>query len=170
MNISKTILPLLLVVASISACGARSTGAKENNDKKEINKVDKTSKANKVYTISLTKEEFLKKVVDYKGNPNEWLYIGDKPAIIDFWAEWCVYCRKLAPVLEELAKEYEGQIYVYKVNTDQEKEIATTFGIRSLPTLLFAPKEGTPQVVQGAIPKEEIKKIIDEVLLKISNQ
>lgn len=168
MKISKTILPLLLVVASMTACGARSTGVKNNNDKKESTAEDKTKKENKTYTISLTKEEFLKRVVDYKGNPDEWLYIGDKPAIIDFWAEWCVYCRKLAPVLEELAKEYEGQIYVYKVNTEEEREIAATFGIKSLPTLLFAPIDDTPQVIQGAIPKAELKKIIDEVLLKKS--
>jgi len=170
MNISKTILPLLLVVVSMTACGARSSGVKENNETKEINKSDKTKKTNKVYTIALTKEEFLKKVVDYKSNPDEWLYIGDKPAIIDFWAEWCVYCRKLAPVLEELAQEYDGQIYIYKVNTEEEREIAATFGITSLPTLLFAPKEGTPQIIQGAVPKEELKKIIDEVLLKKKKQ
>jgi len=170
MNISKTILPLLLVVISMTACGARSSGVIENNDTKEVSKTDKTKKTNKVYTIALTKEEFRKKVVDYKGNPDEWLYIGDKPAIVDFWAEWCVYCRKLAPVLEELAKEYDGQIYIYKVNTEEEREIATTFGINSLPTLLFAPKEGTPQSIQGAVPKEELKKIIDEVLLKKKKQ
>ena len=168
MNISKTILPLLLVVVSMTACGARTTGVKENNEAKVSNNKENNTKADKVYTITLTKEEFLKKVVDYKGNPDEWLYIGDKPAIIDFWAEWCVYCRKLAPVLEELAKEYNGQIYIYKVNTEEEREIATTFGIRSLPTLLFAPMEGTPQVIQGAVPKADLKKMIEEVLLKSS--
>ena len=159
MKIFKTILPLFVIVMSVAACGARSTGVKENNGIKD-----------KTYTISLTTEEFLKKVADFKGNPDAWIYIGDKPAIIDFWAEWCVYCRKLSPVLEELAKEYEGQIYVYKVNTEEEKEIATTFGIRSLPTLLFVPLGDTPQVIQGAIPKGELKKIIDEVLLKKNKQ
>ncbi|MFA6769893.1 MAG: thioredoxin [Bacteroidales bacterium] len=166
----KTILPILLIVASMTACGARSTEVKGNDGTKGSSKLDETKKANKTYTISLTKEEFLNKVVDYKGNPNEWLYIGDKPAIIDFWAEWCSYCRKLAPVLEELAKEYEGQIYVYKVNTDQEKEIATAFGIRSLPTLFFAPIDGTPKVIEGAVPKTQIKKIIEEILLNETEQ
>ncbi len=165
MKIFKTILPLLLVVMSVAACGARSTGVKDkNNTEKDI----KVNKEKKTYTISLTKEEFRKKVVDYKGNPEEWLFIGDKPVIVDFWAEWCSYCRKLAPVLEELAKEYEGQIYIYKVNTDQEKEIAATFGIRSLPTLLFAPIDGEPKVIQGALPKIELKKIIEEILLNKS--
>lgn len=170
MKILRTILPLLLIVISVASCGARSTRVSDKNDLKENFDSDKSIKSDKTYTISLTTEEFIKKVVDYKGNPNEWLYIGDKPAIIDFWAEWCVYCRKLAPVLEELAKEYEGQIYIYKVNTEKEKGIASTFGIRSLPTLLFAPIGDTPQVIQGAVPKEELRKIIEEVLLKINKQ
>lgn len=164
----KIILPLLLVASAITACGASSSKAEDTNDTNKRDSAIESKKVDKTYTISLTKEEFLKKVVDYRSNPDEWLYIGDKPAIVDFWAEWCVYCRKLAPVLEELAKEYEGQIYIYKVNTEQEKEIASTFGIRSLPTLLFAPIGDTPQVIQGAAPKAELKKIIDEVLLKKS--
>lgn len=164
----KIILPHLLIVAAITACGASSSKAEDTNDTNKIDNAIESKKVDKTYTISLTKEEFLKKVVDYRSNPDEWLYIGDKPAIVDFWAEWCVYCRKLAPVLEELAKEYEGQIYIYKVNTEQEKEIASTFGIRSLPTLLFAPIDDTPQVIQGAVPKAELKKMIEEVLLKKS--
>ena len=90
-------------------------------------------------TIHLTKEEFLKKVVDYEKNPTEWKYLGDKPAIIDFYADWCAPCKMIAPVLEELAEEYAGEIYIYKINTEIEQELAGAFGIRSIPTLLFVP-------------------------------
>jgi len=146
MKILKNIIPLLIIIATTAACGAN------NSDKK--------------YTIELTQQEFLKKVTDFKGNPTEWKYLGDKPAIIDFYADWCVYCKKLAPVLEELAKEYDGKIYIYKVNTDKEREIATVFGIRSLPTLLFVPMGQDPQVAQGAVPKDQLKNFIDSVLIK----
>ena len=117
-------------------------------------------------TIHLTKDEFITKVANYEANPTEWKYLGDKPAIIDFYADWCVYCRKLAPVLEELAAEYDGKIYIYKVDTEKEREIAAAFGVRALPTLLFIPLNGDPQVAQGAVPKEDLKRFIDSVLLK----
>ncbi len=157
MKFVKIIFPAFLMLAMVTACGA---GNSKTGDKS-----DKEKSSAKTYTISLDTDEFLKKVADFKNNPQEWKYLGDKPAIIDFWAEWCSYCRKLSPVLEELAKEYEGQIYIYKVNTDQEREIATAFGIRALPTLLFIPQGEDPQVAQGALPKEELRKIIETVLL-----
>jgi thioredoxin len=157
MKFVKIIFPAFLMLAMVTACGA---GNSKTGDKS-----DKEKSSAKTYTISLDTDGFLKKVADFKNNPQEWKYLGDKPAIIDFWAEWCSYCRKLSPVLEELAKEYEGQIYIYKVNTDQEREIATAFGIRALPTLLFIPQGEDPQVAQGALPKEELRKIIETVLL-----
>ncbi len=116
-------------------------------------------------TIHLTKEEFLNKVANYEANPNEWKYLGDKPAIIDFYADWCGPCKMIAPILEELAKEYDGKIYVYKVNTEQEQELAGAFGIRSIPSLLFVPMEGSPQMAMGALPKNSFKEAIDTVLL-----
>ena len=117
-------------------------------------------------TIHLTKAEFLKKVVDFENNPTEWKYLGDKPAIIDFYADWCGPCKAVAPVLEELAKEYDGQIYIYKIDTEREQELAGAFAIRSIPTLLFIPMGENPQMAQGALPKSELKKVIEEVLLK----
>lgn len=119
----------------------------------------------KMTTINLTKEEFLNKVMDYENNPKEWKYKGDKPAIIDFYASWCGPCKMLAPVLEELAKEYEGQIYIYKVDTEAEEELSRAFGIRSIPTMLFVPMNGQPMMTQGALPKAELDKIIKERLL-----
>ena len=115
--------------------------------------------------LSLDKAGFLKKVMDYETNPTEWKYLGDKPAIIDFYATWCGPCRQIAPVLEELAKEYAGRIYIYKIDTDKERELAAAFGIRSIPSLLFIPMKGQPQMGQGALPKSTLKEAIDTFLL-----
>lgn len=116
--------------------------------------------------VHLTKAEFLKKVVDYENNVNEWKYLGDKPAIIDFYADWCGPCKRLSPILEEIAAEYEGEVIIYKVNVDNERDIATAFGIRSLPTLFFVPKQGNPSVVEGFLPKEELYKAMNATILK----
>lgn len=130
------------------------------------NESSKTSKTNSTMnTISLTKEEFLKRVVNYEATPTEWKYLGDKPCIIDFYASWCGPCKQIAPVLEELAKEYDGQIYIYKIDTEKERELASAFGIQSIPTLLFCPMNGDPQLVQGAMPKSGFEQAIKEVLL-----
>lgn len=115
-------------------------------------------------TIQLTKEEFIKKVMDYRNNPSEWKYIGDKPAIIDFYASWCSPCRMVAPIMEDLAEEYEGKIYVYKVDTDKEQELAQLFGIHSIPSILFIPMDGKPVMKQGAMPKAMFKADIKDIL------
>lgn len=117
-------------------------------------------------TVHLTKAEFLKKVVDYENNVNEWKYLGDKPAIIDFYANWCGPCKRLSPILEEIAAEYDGEVIIYKVNVDEERDIATAFGIRSLPTLFFVPTQGNPSVVEGFMPKEELYKAMNVTILK----
>lgn len=129
---------------------------------------NKTSETGKV--IKLNKEEFLKKVFNYEKSSHEWKYEGNKPAIIDFYADWCGPCRKVAPVLEELAKEYDGKIVVYKVDTEKDKELAQKFGIQSLPSLLFVPMNGKPQMAVGAIPKDDLKKAIDEFLLGVDKK
>lgn len=114
--------------------------------------------------IQLTKADFLKRVVNYETNPTEWNYLGDKPAIIDFYADWCGPCKQIAPVLEELAGEYEGKMYVYKIDTEAEQELAAAFGIQSIPTLLFVPMYDKPQMAQGALPKSTLKDVIANVL------
>ena len=119
-----------------------------------------------VKAVSITKAEFLKKVANYEANPTEWKYLGDKPCIVDFYTTWCGPCKRLAPIMDELAKEYEGEIYIYKVDTDKEQELAAVFGIRSIPTLLFCPMGENPQIAQGALPKEQLKEAIEKVLLK----
>jgi len=111
----------------------------------------------------LTKTTFQEKVFNYEQN-KEWKYEGELPAIVDFWAEWCAPCRMVAPVLEELSKEYEGKINIYKVNTENEQELASAFGIQSIPSLLFIPVDEQPQMAAGALPKDAFVKIIDEVL------
>ena len=116
--------------------------------------------------IYLTKAEFLKKVVNYETNPNEWKYLGDKPALIDFYASWCGPCKMIAPILDELAAEYAGEIYIYKIDTEQEQELAAAFGIQSIPTLLLVPMNENPQIIRGALPKASSKDAIDKVLLK----
>ncbi|MCL2650580.1 MAG: thioredoxin [Candidatus Azobacteroides sp.] len=117
-------------------------------------------------TIKLTKADFLTKIANYETDPKGWKYLGDKPAIIDFYADWCGPCRMVAPLLEELAEEYAGKIYIYKVDTEAEQELAGIFGIRSIPSILFIPMTGQPQMAQGALPKSELKRAIDDFLLK----
>jgi len=116
-------------------------------------------------TEHLTKATFLEKVFDYEKN-KEWKYQGDTPCLIDFYADWCGPCKMVAPVLEELSDEYAGKVKIYKIDTEAEQELAAVFGIRSIPSLLFVPKDEQPQMAQGALPKNALKQAIDEILLK----
>lgn len=114
--------------------------------------------------IVMNNEMFKQKVFNYEAS-KEWKYEGELPAIIDFYADWCGPCRQLSPRVEEIAKEYDGKIVVYKVNTDVERELAQSMGVTSLPTLLFIPAKGKPQATMGALPKETLVKAVQEVLL-----
>ncbi len=111
----------------------------------------------------LNKETFKKKVFDYENN-KEWKFEGDKPCLIDFYADWCGPCKMVAPILEELSDEYSGKVDIYKVDTEEERELASVFGIQSIPSLLFVPVNGQPQMALGALPKETFKKAFKEVL------
>jgi len=112
---------------------------------------------------NLTAAAFKEKVFDYEKN-KEWKYQGDLPCIVDFHADWCGPCRMVAPVLEEVSKDYEGKLRVYKVNTDEEPELAGAFGIQSIPSLLFIPTAGQPRMAAGALPRKAVEQAIKEVL------
>jgi thioredoxin len=114
-------------------------------------------------TEHLTAETFKQKVFNYETS-KDWKYEGELPCIVDFYADWCGPCKMVAPILEELSDEYAGKMNVYKVNTEEERELAAVFGIQSIPSLLFVPKEGQPQMAMGALPKDTFKKAFKEVL------
>jgi thioredoxin 1 len=113
----------------------------------------------------LTKETFLSKVFNFEKN-KEWKFEGNLPCLIDFYADWCQPCKIVAPILEELAEEYKGKINIYKIDTEDQQELSAAFGIRSIPSLLFCPLDDQPQMAQGALPKENLRQVIEEVLLK----
>jgi len=116
-------------------------------------------------TEHLTKETFLTKVFDFEKN-KEWKFEGKLPCLLDFYADWCGPCKMVAPILEELSNEYAGKINIYKINTEEEQELAGEFNIRSIPSMLFVPLGEPPQMVVGALPIESLKKAIREILLK----
>ena len=169
----KRIFVIIACAALMMACGGNKAQNKECeecktecNEKKECNgqECDKQECTQQTAgCIHLDTEGFTTKVADLT---KEWKYLGDKPAIIDFYASWCGPCKMVAPILEELAEEYGDSIVIYKVNTEKERELSSAFGIRSIPTLIFVPMGENPQVVQGAMGKADFRKVIDEVLLK----
>lgn len=147
---------LLTVLLVFAAVAIQATNPSGNSDKA---------------TINITKADFLAKVMDYESNPSEWIYKGDKPCLIDFYADWCGPCRITSPILEELAQEYKDKIIVYKVNVDKEKELSQVFGVSGIPAFLYCPMEGKPSMTSGiARSEEETKKMfknyIDTILLK----
>lgn len=152
-------LKLLLIALAIAII---SPSCKMQGMKKEDKRAHTLSTT--IKPISLTKKEFNLKIADT--NADTWKYLGDKPAIVDFYADWCGPCRIIAPSLEELAAKYNGKIYIYKVDTDKEQELAQKFGISSIPSLLFIPMNGEPQMVKGALPKMMIERKIKSILLK----
>ena len=114
----------------------------------------------------LTYNEFLKKVWDFEKNPTTFVYKGKLPAVIDFYADWCGPCRRVAPIMEKMAEDYEGRLLVYKVNVDQEKNLAAVFQARSIPMVLFIPKEGMPYKQVGAMQEQDYRNVVEEQLLK----
>ena len=113
--------------------------------------------------IHLTKEDFLRRVSDISAG-DDWKFLGDKPAVIDFYAPWCGPCKQLSPTIDELAAEYEGRVDIYKISVDDERELASYFGVRSIPTLFFIPMQGAPQMSLGAMPKSQLKATIETLL------
>ena len=111
----------------------------------------------------LTKETFKEKIFNFEAN-KDWKFEGSKPCLIDFYADWCQPCKMVAPILEELSKEYDGKVDIYKVDTEDQQELAGMFGVKSIPSLLFVPMDGQPQMTQGALPKDSFEKAIKDVL------
>ena len=150
-------LTLLLSVVVIFACGSTSTKEKASTtDTKSITEVGKP--------IQLDKKAFIQRVYDYEKNPQKWVYAGDKPCVIDFYADWCGPCKVIAPYLTEIAGKYGEKLYVYKVNVDDQRELATYFGIQSIPAVLFCPVEGKPQMMTGARPKEDFYAAVESII------
>jgi thioredoxin len=154
----KIVVILIVVVFSSSTTIFAKTGDKTSPE-------ETVTTNNNTKAIHLTTSEFKSKVFNYEVN-KDWKYNGTVPCIVDFYTTWCGPCKRLAPVLEDLAKEYDGEIIVYKIDTEKEPELAQVFGIRSIPTLLFIPKTGQPQMAKGALAKEQLVKVINEFLLK----
>jgi thioredoxin len=145
---------LLIAVSFLMSCSG-ATKTKENNERD-------TAKGE---VIVLNKADFLAKIFDYEKNPETWVYEGNKPCIIDFYADWCGPCKKVSPILQDLASVYKEDIVVYKVNVDDEGELAAVFGIQSIPSLLFVPVNGEPKMSVGALGREALVSQIDNFLL-----
>lgn len=116
-------------------------------------------------TVHLTKGQFLRKIADYEKNPDSFRFLGSRPALIDFYAGWCGPCKMLAPLLEEVSDEYAGRVDIYKVDVEQEEELAALFRVRSIPTLVYIPMDGQIRVTQGAVGKPQLKEAIENILL-----
>ncbi|MGC8866447.1 MAG: thioredoxin family protein [Bacteroidales bacterium] len=141
---------LLINSLFISIIGFSLITCNRTGDKKENDKVN-----GQAGVISLTAEDFRNKVWNYKDNPRQWVFEGQRPAVVDFYADWCAPCKTASPILEELAQKYQGKVDFYKVNTDNEQEVAKVFGISTIPSFLWIPKEGEPQMTAGIAPGVE---------------
>lgn len=163
----RVLLTLATSAILFSACGNQKSGSKQNNlgESGNISTVSQTTEG-KSYEL-LNKQQFILKVWDYTKSPNDWKYLGSKPAIIDFYADWCGPCKIAGPILEEVGTEYAGKVQIYKINTDQEQELAQVFGITGIPAFLYIPVNGKPVMMSGiGRSKEDTKKMFKENIEK----
>lgn len=146
------------------------TNTKGNQEDKNLQVVNQTTEGEngQPAPIYLTYDSFIEKVWDFESNPQEWKYKGDIPCVVDFYADWCKPCKLVAPIMDELAVKYDGKVQIYKINVDKEKKLAAVFQVRSIPSILFAPKEGRPSMQAGALQKSQYEEIIDTQLLNKS--
>lgn len=164
---NKSILSVVLV-ASIALFGCNSSnGNGQTAEGTPLTTAGKTVSSDGTGTvIQMDKAMFIERVFNYEANPDKWVFEGDKPVIIDFYADWCGPCKKIAPIMVELAAEYKDQIVIYKIDTEKERELAQVFAIKSIPSILFIPADGQPQMTMGALPKAEFEKMVKTILLK----
>ncbi len=141
------------------------TSIKGNQEKATTGIALKSNMANNTAPEQLTYTDFLNKVWNFEKHPKGWIYEGDVPSVIDFYADWCGPCKRLAPIMVEMAKKYEGKVKFYRVNVDKEKQLASVFRIRSIPAVLFIPEKGKPVMQVGLLPHNTYVQIINEQLL-----
>lgn len=156
---------LVALTMNLGFMACNSTAAEKAGDD-TAKATEKTTANAEGSVIYLNEASFRELVWDYNKNPQEWVYAGELPAVIDFYADWCGPCKRVAPIMEKLAKEYQGQVKIYKVDTDANRELSAVFGIRSIPSVLFIPKDGgRPAMQAGAMQEEQYKQIINEFVL-----
>ncbi len=141
------------------------TSIKGNQENESTNIAGKFKASNDVVPEQLTYAGFLKNVWNFEKSPKQWIYEGDEPSVIDFYADWCGPCKRVVPIMDEMAKKYEGKVKFYKVNVDKESKLASVFAIRSIPAVLFIPQKGKPMMQVGLLPHDTYVRIIDEQLL-----
>lgn len=162
--IRKSIVLLASVFVLSTAC--TSTTGKQTNDSDSLDLKGTSESISEGKPIFLTYETFKEKVWNFEQNPQNWVYEGELPSVIDFYADWCAPCRKIAPIMEKLAKEYEGKLIIYKIDVDNEQKLAAVFQVQSIPSVLFTPVDGQPMMQAGALTEEMYRQIIDEQLIK----
>lgn len=158
---NKYIFTILAVLLLLTGC---THGNRQQKQPTQPTAVSNTAQSQVNEVTPLTAKDFKRKVMDYDRHPDQWVFEGTRPAVVDFYATWCRPCKMMAPVVEQLARKYKGKIDFYKVDIDQEEELASVFGIQSIPTLLFIPAKGNPAVQTGAMPQEELEKTIQTLL------
>jgi thioredoxin len=156
-------IPIILLLVSFATYSC--TSIKGNQEQGGTNIVKKAEAVNNVEPEQLTYDGFLKNVWNFEKSPKQWIYEGNEPSVIDFYADWCGPCKRLAPIMVEMAKKYDGKVKFYRVNVDKEKKLASAFNIRSIPAVLFIPKKGKPMMQVGLLPHSTYVQIIDEQLL-----
>lgn len=160
------IMALIVAIVVLGSCSNNKKSKSEDKTTTSTIKTKNTIKSdNELATKYLSTEDFKKKIMNYDEHPQEWVFEGNRPAIIDFYATWCGPCKMTAPIIERLARKYKGQIDFYKVDIDQERELAQIFGIRSIPTFLFIPMKGQPTAQMGAMQLADFEEIIESELL-----
>ncbi len=165
-----SVITILLISFGLMSCG--NIQGNQQVDKPAIeNEGDatETNTSDEVTPEYLTYETFKEKVLDFEKNSTEWVYKGEVPCVIDFYADWCRPCRMVAPIMDELAIKYEGKVKIYKIDTEKEKKLAGVFGIRSIPAVLLSPMEGDPMMQTGALPKADYIRMIEKELLNKKN-